>query len=59
MLSAAFEPVIPANKKPQIYALERKATGIGEHFHWMSNINSTPNLLISISDLIHINQFHN
>jgi hypothetical protein len=28
MSSAGFEPAIPANKRPQTYALERAATGI-------------------------------
>jgi hypothetical protein len=29
MLSAGFEPAIPATKRPQTYALDRAATGIG------------------------------
>jgi hypothetical protein len=29
MHRAAFEPATPANKRPQTYALERAATGIG------------------------------
>jgi hypothetical protein len=29
MLSAAFEPAIPASKRPQTHALDRAATGIG------------------------------
>jgi hypothetical protein len=32
MPSVGFEPVIPATKQPQIYALDRADTGIGE-FH--------------------------
>jgi hypothetical protein len=30
MLSAGFEPVIPVTKRPQTYALNREATGIGK-----------------------------
>jgi hypothetical protein len=29
MPSAEFEPAIPATKRPQTYALDRAATGIG------------------------------
>jgi hypothetical protein len=29
MTSAGFEPAIPATKRPQTYALDRAATGIG------------------------------
>jgi hypothetical protein len=29
MPSVGFEPAIPATKRPQIYALDRAATGIG------------------------------
>jgi hypothetical protein len=29
MLRAGFEPAIPASERPQTYALERAATGIG------------------------------
>jgi hypothetical protein len=29
MPSAGFEPAIPATKRPQTYALDRAATGIG------------------------------
>jgi hypothetical protein len=29
MPSAGFEPTIPANKRPQIHALDRAVTGIG------------------------------
>jgi hypothetical protein len=29
MLLAGFEPVIPVTERPQIYALDRAATGIG------------------------------
>jgi hypothetical protein len=29
MLSAGFETTIPATKRPQTYALDRAATGIG------------------------------
>jgi hypothetical protein len=29
MSSEGFEPAIPANKRPQTYALDRAATGIG------------------------------
>jgi hypothetical protein len=31
MPSAGFEPAIPASKRPQNYALDRAATGIGEN----------------------------
>jgi hypothetical protein len=31
MPSAEFEPAIPATKRPQTYALDRAATGIGEN----------------------------
>jgi hypothetical protein len=30
MPSAGFEPAIPAAKRPQTYALDRAANGIGE-----------------------------
>jgi hypothetical protein len=29
MLSAGFEPTIPATKRPETYALNQAATGIG------------------------------
>jgi len=29
MPSAGFEPVIPANERPKIYAFDRNTTGIG------------------------------
>jgi hypothetical protein len=30
---AEFEPATPATKRPQTYALDRAATGIGIHFY--------------------------
>jgi hypothetical protein len=39
MLSAEFEPTIPATKRPQTYALDRAATGIDLYTfcrHWNS-----------------------
>jgi hypothetical protein len=30
MLSAGFEPAIPASERPQTHALDRVATGIGD-----------------------------
>jgi hypothetical protein len=36
MPSAGFEPVIPATKRPQTYALDYAATGIGNYINkWM------------------------
>jgi hypothetical protein len=34
MLRAGFEPAIPAIKRPQTYALDRAATGIGVLFRY-------------------------
>jgi hypothetical protein len=34
MPSAEFEPAIPATKRPQTYALDRAATGIGNEVHY-------------------------
>jgi hypothetical protein len=43
MLLAAFEPAIPSTKRPQTYALDREATGIGVADNGMeiSNVCST------------------
>jgi hypothetical protein len=38
MLSAGFEPEIPATKRPQTYSLVRTATGIG-HFDYLERLN--------------------
>jgi hypothetical protein len=35
MTSEGFEPVIPATKRPQTYALDRAATGIGKSRIWL------------------------
>ena len=32
---AGFEPTISAGERPQIYALDRAATGIGKHVKWV------------------------
>jgi hypothetical protein len=34
MPSAGFEPAIPATKRPQTYALDRAATGIGLLYYY-------------------------
>jgi hypothetical protein len=33
MISAGYEPAIPAIKRPQTYALDGRATGIGVYFY--------------------------
>jgi hypothetical protein len=33
MLSAGFEPAIPASERPQTHALDRAVTGIGGQFY--------------------------
>jgi hypothetical protein len=38
MPSAGFEPAIPATKRPQTYALERAATGIGNNLNIFRDI---------------------
>ena len=47
MLQAGFEPAIPANGRPQTFALDRSATGIADtkYFHpegvtWNDNLCS-------------------
>jgi hypothetical protein len=38
MTSAGFETAIPATKRPQTYALDRAATGIGQKYtYWLVN----------------------
>jgi hypothetical protein len=34
MPSEGFEPTIPASERPQTYALDRTATGIGLYIMW-------------------------
>jgi hypothetical protein len=34
MLQVGFQPLIPAIKRPQTYALDSTATGIGEEHVW-------------------------
>jgi hypothetical protein len=34
MLRARLEPATPATKRPQTYALDRTATGIGKRAAW-------------------------
>jgi hypothetical protein len=50
MSSAGFEPAIPATKRPQTYALDRAATGLGiETYITESNVNirkSNPLMMI-------------
>ena len=38
MPPAEFEPVVPASERPQAYALDRTATGIGRSGTWCSEI---------------------
>jgi hypothetical protein len=37
MPSAGFEPVVQATKRPQTYASDRVATGIGVSYHTIEN----------------------
>jgi hypothetical protein len=37
MPSAGFEPVTPATKRPQTYALDNAATEVGYLRHWKQN----------------------
>jgi len=34
MPTARFEPTVSAGERPQTYALDRAATGIGSKFSW-------------------------
>jgi hypothetical protein len=43
MTSAGFKPAIPATKRPQTYALDRTATGIGSSY--ISNVKNKSVLL--------------
>ena len=38
MLSAGFEPAIPASERPQTHALDRRATGIGTYLHTLVKV---------------------
>ena len=39
MQAVGFEPTIPASERPQIYALDRAATGTGVHFVYFLNMS--------------------
>jgi hypothetical protein len=43
MPSAGFEPAIPAIKRPQTYALDRAATGIGQCMAYLMTIITMEN----------------
>jgi hypothetical protein len=47
MPRAVFEPATPATERPQTYALDRAATGIGEFYLLLMQI-----ILIQISNLL-------
>jgi hypothetical protein len=44
MPSAWFEPVTPATKRPQTYALDRATTGIGSFFQYSAKWRETKSL---------------
>ena len=51
MSPAGFEPAIPASEKPETYALDRVATGIGLCLSDPNNFLVTARLVISVVDL--------
>jgi hypothetical protein len=63
MPQAGFEPAIPATKRPQTYALDRTATGIGDSLTSISSFNKSTiivniKIFVSNSNSVVGNQYH-
>jgi hypothetical protein len=54
MPRAEFEPAIPATKRPQIYASDRAATGIGNILFLLTSKSDLPKKQIQFSKVQHI-----